>query len=195
MATFLRDPTVLQASVIAIQEPWRNEYDDTTHQPARLTHQLLHPKAVDGERARVALYVNKLIDPAKWTHTVISPDYQILHLQHLRGEQSHDLYIHNIYNEPKSPTFNLLDRELARLGHSPTIEHLVLGDMNVHHPAWGGPGTNIDNEGTELLEIADRHELELATEEGIVTWERGQSKSTIDLTFLSASLFHRLILI
>ncbi|EED13497.1 reverse transcriptase, putative [Talaromyces stipitatus ATCC 10500] len=195
MATFLRDPTVLQASVIAIQEPWRNEYDDTTHQPARLTHQLLYPKAVDGERARVALYVNKQIDPAKWTHTAISLDYQILHLRHLRGEQSYDLYIHNIYNEPKSPTLNLLDRELARLGHSQTIEHLVLGDMIVHHPAWGGPGTAIDAEGTELLEIADRHELELATEEGIVTWERGQSQSTIDLTFLSMSLFNRLILI
>lgn len=195
MATFLRDPTVLRASVIAIQEPWKNEYDDTTHQPARLTHQLLHPKATDGERARVALYVNKMIDPAKWTHTAISPDYQILHLRHLRGEQPHDLYIHNIYNELRSPTFDLLDRELTRLGHSPTIEHLVLGDMNVHHPAWGGPGTKIDNEGTELLEIADRHELELATEEGLVTWERGQSKSTIDLTFLSMSLVNRLILI
>jgi hypothetical protein len=37
--------------------------------------------------------------------------------------------------------------------------------------------------------------LELATEECVVTWERGRSKSTIDLIFLSASLFNRLILI
>jgi hypothetical protein len=197
MATFLRDPEVLKASIIAIQEPWKNEYDDTTHQPARLTHQLLHPKAVDSVRARVALYINKKIDPAMWTHTTVSPDYQILHLRHLRGDTPHNLYIHNIYNDTKSPisTFDLLHRELTRLGRSQTIEHLVIGDMNVHHPAWGGPGTKIDNEGTELLEIADRHELELATEEGIVTWERGQSKSTIDLTFLSARLFNRLILI
>jgi ribonuclease HI len=197
MATFLRDPIVLQAHVIAIQEPWSNKYDDTTHQPARMTHQLLYPKAnaSDNIRARVALYINKKIDPAKWTHIVVSFDYQILHLQYQRGEQSHDLYIHNIYNEPKSSTFNLLDRELTRLGRSQTIGHLILGDMNVHHPAWGGPGTKIDNEGTELLEIVDRHEIELATEEGIVTWERGQSKSTIDLTFLSANLFNRLILI
>jgi hypothetical protein len=75
------------------------------------------------------------------------------------------------------------------------LEHLILGDMNVHHPAWGGPGTKIDTEATELLEIVDRHEIELATEEGLITWERGQSKSTIDLTCLSASLFNRLILI
>uniref|UniRef100_A0A093V209 RNA-directed DNA polymerase from mobile element jockey n=1 Tax=Talaromyces marneffei PM1 TaxID=1077442 RepID=A0A093V209_TALMA len=58
-----------------------------------------------------------------------------------------------------------------------------------------GPGTKIDTEGTELLEIADRHEIDLATEQGMVTWERSQSKSTIDLTFLSGSLFNRLILI
>ncbi|EED18390.1 hypothetical protein TSTA_121330 [Talaromyces stipitatus ATCC 10500] len=66
--------------------------------------------------------------------------------------------------------------------------------MNVHHPAWGGPGTKIDEQATELLEIMDRHGIELATEEGLVTWERGQSQSTIDLTFLSTTLFHRLIL-
>jgi hypothetical protein len=75
MAKFLPDPAVLQASVIAIQEPWKNEYDDTTHQPAKLTHQLLHPKAVDGVRTRVALYVNKNIDPAKWIRTTVSLDY------------------------------------------------------------------------------------------------------------------------
>jgi hypothetical protein len=98
MATFLRDPQVLRASVIATQEPWRNEYDDTTHQPARLTHQLLYPKAsnYDGVPARVALYISKQIDPASWTHTVVSPDYQILHICYIRGEESRDLYIHNI---------------------------------------------------------------------------------------------------
>ena len=108
---------------------------------------------MDGVRARVALYVNKKIDPAKWTHTTVSPDYQVLRIQHLRGEEAHDLYIHNIYNEPKSPTFDLLNRELSRIGRSRTIEHLILGDMNVHHPAWGNPGTKIDSGGTDLLRM------------------------------------------
>ncbi|RAO68551.1 uncharacterized protein BHQ10_004563 [Talaromyces amestolkiae] len=195
MATFLHDPEVLKASIIAIQEPWRNEYDDTTHQPARMTHQLLHPKAMDGVRARMALYINKKIDPAMWTHTTVSPDYQILHLQHLHNETLHNLYIHNIYNNTRLSTFDLLHQELTQIRHSLTTEHLVLGDMNIHHPAWGGPGTRTDSKGTELLKIADYHDLELATEEGTVTWERGQSKSTINLTFLSMSLFNRLILI
>ena len=75
--------------------------------PARLTHQLLHPKSANGVRARVVLYINKEIDPAKWTHIIVFPDYQILHLRHLRGDQPHNLYIHNIYNEPNSPMFDL----------------------------------------------------------------------------------------
>ncbi|EED20831.1 hypothetical protein TSTA_040250 [Talaromyces stipitatus ATCC 10500] len=207
MATFLRDPRALRASVIAIQEPWRNELNNTTHQPASLTHQLLYPKPNDNndntnnnKRARMALFVNKSINPASWSHTVISPDYQILHIHYQRclhsnsNSEPHDLYIHNIYNEPRSTTFTHIDRELTRLGCSQTTAHIVLGDMNAHHPAWGGPGTKIDEQATELLEIMDRHGIELATEEGLVTWERGQSQSTIDLTFLSTTLFHRLVL-
>jgi hypothetical protein len=34
MATFLRDKKVLAANVIAVQEPWKNELQHTTHEPA-----------------------------------------------------------------------------------------------------------------------------------------------------------------
>ncbi|PCG88897.1 Endonuclease/exonuclease/phosphatase [Penicillium occitanis (nom. inval.)] len=126
MATFLRDPLVLRVSVIATQEPWRNEYDDTTHQPARLTHQLLYPKAsnYDGVPARVALYVSKQIDPASWTHIVVSPNYQILHISYVRGEESRDLYIHNVYNDTKLDTIALLDQRITQLDTTSTQEHL-----------------------------------------------------------------------
>lgn len=55
MATFLRDQNVLRADIIAIQAPWANTMSDTTHQPARMSHQLLYPKKGDhgGGRARV----------------------------------------------------------------------------------------------------------------------------------------------
>ncbi|KAJ6032617.1 hypothetical protein N7540_003349 [Penicillium herquei] len=51
MAQFLRDPDVLQADMIAIQEPWKNLYQNITYHPAKDTHKLLWP---DGEeRPRV----------------------------------------------------------------------------------------------------------------------------------------------
>ncbi|KAJ5128188.1 hypothetical protein N7448_008967 [Penicillium atrosanguineum] len=55
MAQFMRDPTVLQAGVIAIQEPGANPYQETTHHPAKKSHQLLYPQANEtgGLRTRV----------------------------------------------------------------------------------------------------------------------------------------------
>ncbi|KAJ5661392.1 uncharacterized protein N7477_009008 [Penicillium maclennaniae] len=53
MAQFMRDPTVLKAGVIAIQEPWVNPFQETTHHPAKQTHQLLYPQAHEtGENMR-----------------------------------------------------------------------------------------------------------------------------------------------
>lgn len=74
MATFLRNPNVLQADVIAVQEPWRNTLNETTHQPAARTHQLLYPKQSEtgGPETRVALYVTKKMDPSNWIYMVIS---------------------------------------------------------------------------------------------------------------------------
>ncbi|GAM42299.1 reverse transcriptase [Talaromyces pinophilus] len=164
MATFLRDPHVLRASVIATQELWHNKYNDTTHQPARLTHQLLYPKASNhnGVPTRVALYISKQINPASWTHTVVSPDYQILHIRYSQGEEPWDLYIHNIYNNTKLDTLTTLDQCISQLSTTPTTEHLIVGDINLHHLAWGGASTAIDSQAIALLESIDRHEIELA---------------------------------
>lgn len=69
----------------------------------------------------------------------------------------------------------------------------MLGDMNAHHPAWGGVGTKTDREAEELLEITNEWSLEMTTEEGKPTWTRNDQSSVIDLTFVSSSLVGRLI--
>ncbi|KAL2784222.1 hypothetical protein BJX66DRAFT_90922 [Aspergillus keveii] len=40
MADFLRRKEVLEADIIALQEPWRNPSKDNTHHPAKATHNL-----------------------------------------------------------------------------------------------------------------------------------------------------------
>jgi ribonuclease HI len=198
MATFLRDPKVLKATIIAAQEPWRNNLSDTTHQPAAATHQLLYPKSSeydDKGPPRVALFVAKSVDPDIWSHTVVSRDYQILSIRYHRGNDARVLYLHNIYNEPRSGTIQQIQRQLEQLGtNKATIDHILVGDMNAHHPAWGGPGTRIDPEAEILLEIMDRFNIELTTDEGTITWERNQQKSTLDLTLISSNLTNRMIL-
>lgn len=77
MAQFLRDPTVLQADIM-------------THHPAFGSHQLPYPTASDiGEqRARVAFYISRKINPKTWRHTVHSTDCQELEL-HVQGRKLH----------------------------------------------------------------------------------------------------------
>ncbi|KAJ6133707.1 hypothetical protein N7523_000029 [Penicillium sp. IBT 18751x] len=87
----MRDPTVLEAGVIAIQEPWANPFQETTHHPAKQSHQLLYPQADEtgGERTRVCFFVSKKLDG--WTHVVHSRDCQELRLRH----QDRELRIFN----------------------------------------------------------------------------------------------------
>lgn len=47
MATFLRDPKVRQADVIAIQEPWNNP-----HHPANQTYLLRYPKQEETQKGK-----------------------------------------------------------------------------------------------------------------------------------------------
>jgi hypothetical protein len=58
---------VLEADVIAIQEPWVNGKTKTTYQPASRTHQLLYPKQTDfeEEKVEICLLMSRELDPNK----------------------------------------------------------------------------------------------------------------------------------
>lgn len=199
MASFLREERVRGADVVTIQEPWRNRGQDTTHQPATAAFQLLYPGGIangEDEQPGVCLFVSKKIDPAKWSCQLISRDYQLLKVrrQQLYDGSWTDVFIHNIYNRPRSGTLELLGEQLRC---RPLAEHIIVGDMNAHHPRWGGPGAKQDAEGEDLLYIMDEHDLVLTTEEGEFTWQRvveGRTRqSVLDLTYMSNSIQDRLI--
>jgi hypothetical protein len=44
------------------------------------------------------------------------------------------LYLYNIYNRPRSGTIQRLRQELQALRQDRHAEHVVVGDMNAHHP-------------------------------------------------------------
>ena len=190
MALFLRDQRVLQADVIAVQEPWKNQSNDTTHQLATASLQLVYPKFKD--KPGVCMFISKKIDPGTWSCQLINKDYQILKLRKRHNDNGDwtDIFIHNIYHRPGSHTLLDLRDEIRKRSYG---EHVVLGDMNVHHSAWGGPGTTIDGEAEDLLLITDEFKLDLLTEEGKITWQRANQSSVLDLTFMSESLTHCLI--
>jgi len=62
MASFLRDPKALEYDVIAIQEPWRNPYMATTHNPISSQYYLMFPKDTREEPARICFFISKRLD-------------------------------------------------------------------------------------------------------------------------------------
>ncbi|KAJ5639865.1 uncharacterized protein N7484_007727 [Penicillium longicatenatum] len=191
MASFLRDRRVWEASLIAVQEPWKNTLSNTTHQPVSSLFQLIYPSTSPDEPPGVCLYVSKKLDPREWSCTLVDRDYQILKLRkaHTNGNWT-DLFVHNIYNRPGSGMPDKLRHELNKRKEG---EHVITGDFNAHHPVWGGPGVAAEAEAEEFLLLADQFKLDMLTECGKPTWERGGMETVIDLTWVSEELTSRLI--
>ena len=71
---------------------------------------------------------------------------------------------------------------------------ILLGDLNLHHPQWGGPYVYAEAPAEELLEITAVGGLQVATPMGAIIWQRmPSSQLTIDLTFISEGLYQRLL--
>ncbi|KAJ5638941.1 hypothetical protein N7528_001331 [Penicillium herquei] len=193
MAQFLRDPDVLRADVIAIQEPWKNPYQNTTHHPAKGTHELLWPEG--DERPRVCMFVSKKL--AKWTHYAYSKDVQELRIDTVSAGQ---LRIFNVYNEDGVwgglDTVKDVVPPVSERRRTPSIiSSLVLGDFNLHHPAWGGDTACEDPRAADIIELMDSADLDLWLQPGTVTrmGSEGQNSTSIDLVLASRALDGRLI--
>jgi Reverse transcriptase (RNA-dependent DNA polymerase)/Endonuclease-reverse transcriptase len=175
--------------VIAIQEPWLNPHALTSYCPRSCQYSLAFPK--EGH-VRTCLLINKRLAPSQWT-TSVQPDYCWIRITTDKGTVT----IHNIYSEtpPNLHTRNwntpipLLQQELQHPG-----EHLIVGDFNLHHPIWGGPGVNQWHTGSELVfELMDEYQLELITPIGLITREKSQQRSTLDLAIGTPNLAQRLV--
>jgi hypothetical protein len=77
--------------------------------------------------------------------------------------------IHNVYNVRGSNMLQLM-RQTIREAQSRYDDHIILGDMNLYHPMWGGAHVKADNEADELIELIDELGLELLTEQGLIIW-------------------------
>lgn len=63
-------------------------------------------------------------------------------------------------------------------------EHLVLGDFNLYHLAWGREdSTTIDLEAEDLIFLRSFNNLSQMIPEEIITYKEGNKKSTINLIF------------
>ncbi|KAJ6020305.1 hypothetical protein N7499_003588 [Penicillium canescens] len=188
MADFLRNPRVLEADIIAIQEPWENPYTETTHHPAKATHELVYPTTneTDGERTRVCMLVSKKI--GQWTHHAHGRDAQEVRFRVGEKGEQRELRVFNIYNPVGSiETILKLEDMLDKKGC------IVLGDFNLHHPAWGGDNAIQDANADALIELTDSADLDLWLAPGTITRDEAGHQTSIDLVFGSHDLSERFL--
>ena len=189
MAQFLREEEVVSADLIAIQEPWENPYQDSTHHPLKQTHELLYPaESETGGRARVCLFISKRL--GEHTHLVHSRDCQEVRIKSERSE----LRIINVYNDQQhGAALRLLQETLPPTREQKGVSYLILGDFNLHHPAWGGDDAPRDARAEDLLDLMESVGLDNWLAPGSVTRDQAGSQSTIDLALASYMLREQLI--
>jgi endonuclease/exonuclease/phosphatase family metal-dependent hydrolase len=186
LVLLLEDPRIQQFDMILVQEPWYNPHVQASYNLARSNFYLLFQPH---KETRVAVYISKSIPTTDWSIRYITPDLSALDITVQFTDLVRTLRIYNIYNPPPSSTLDNtgpstlpdLARDLQEHPHEHTI---VLGDINLHHPLWGGR-TMLSQHiyADRFIDITEEHNLTQLTLPGAVTWSARGSESTIDLTY------------
>jgi hypothetical protein len=129
MAPLLRDPKIAEYTIIAIQEPWLNPYQNTTHYPTEAARlfKLAWPKTPADQRPRVCTYVRRNILESDITYS--SRDVLTVCVRLREGGPR--IYIHNVYNEPNNtatPRVLELKKAIEAIKYKGDKEHIVVGD-------------------------------------------------------------------
>lgn len=179
---------ILNYDILAIQEPWKNPYSNTTN--SRL-NQYFDTYYMDSPKTRVCFFVNKRIALASYTVTYHSGDINTINL---RLPEGRTIDIHNLYNPCKgSGEKSVIPILRNLLEENKDGEHVIVGDFNSHHPKWGGNHVIADADAYELIVMTEKYRLKRTLPVGTITWRRGISESTIDLAFVTPLLRESLV--
>ena len=155
--------------IIAIQEPWLNQTTKAPYCPSRGHYRCVHGSG------RAAILVHKRHERSTWKETV-GKDWCAVTFG--RGPKAPTVWCVYSPNPLLLPWRSPLQK-LARPGPG-SGKHILVGDMNLHHPAWDRVGRRSPR--VEVLwELAKKWELELVTPWGEPTRVRhGHRDSTTD---------------
>lgn len=142
---------------------------------------------------RTCFYITKKLATTSWNVEYHNPDFQTLRL---KTEDLRVIHVYNIYNpggstaKDEGPVIEL--RQWLEI--HPQNEHIVAGDFNLHHPAWGGVEVYREERGSDtLLRIVEAHQMEQLLTPGTITYSDKGHSSTIDLVLATPLLTESLI--
>ncbi|KAI8956926.1 DNase I-like protein [Daldinia sp. FL1419] len=130
---------------------------------------------------RATIYMHKRINPKDWKketgHNWAAVSTQV---------GSDTLTVWSVYVEPDSDHRHSPLPEL--MSKNPQGMNVVVGDFNAHHPLWDKE-ERTSRYASEVLELAIRWNLKLATETGTITRQaQGHRDSTLDLAWVDERL-------
>ena len=210
MASCLQDPKCLSYDVLAIQKSWVNLYSFITHHFIKRNFHLIYPDLheVNGATVRMCFFVNNRIPLIDIETRYVSDDLIILQIRINSDANNphagnHYLQIHNIYNKPAIDPCTVLSelqtvlREEGGFGiNDPfsSLQHLIVGDFNIHHVGWKGVNAINDPRASELFILIDEFGLIFNTSKRTKTYvSRTGNEFTIDLSFATEELSQRVI--
>jgi hypothetical protein len=139
----------------------------------------------------VAFLVRNSILLSHWDVTFHTDEFNGLAATLRLETPSGSIRIHNVYNRNK-------ELDMTELFSYCPISHsdILLGDFNLHHPAWGGDNLPVvERSAKELHKLSVSCGTTCQTPRGAVTYSRSESEdkhsSTIDLTFTGVNITTR----
>lgn len=199
----LADERVRELDILAIQEPWRNERGNWRgYNPSGGAFRLI---STNTERTRAAIYLNRRLqncEVLKVEDSLVTVSVEVKWREAIRK-----IIIHSAYNRPPgSYTTTHVPEQLQAILQAVEEyrdeDQLLVGDFNLHHPAWGGPNCNQHRLATDLIAGTGSHHLQQLLEPGTITRDQTKNagtatetreRTTIDLAFSTENIRRRLI--
>src|SRR5436305_4154827 len=203
MRPLLMHSRTQMCDILLIQEPWRNPFSHTTHNPDRDTWDLVYAASPD---TRSCIFINKKrIAQDSWSVIHLEEDICGIEVRiggrgEMEGElnrlqdeetETQQIVVLSVYNpspigEEQGPVLGKL-QELYRTRD--IKQTIIMGDFNLHHLMWTGHGYHHRHQAAEhLLDFIHTNSLELVTPAGAITFDNGYAQSTIDLAICASDL-------
>jgi hypothetical protein len=135
MTSFLRNSTIKNFDIIAIQKSWINVYANTTHHFLKNNHILIYSNSIEMKKdlIRICMYVNKRIFINDLKILFRSENVMIAQI---RLHETHYLHLHNVYNESNIQLFSVLQHLRLALKLSLKKKCLIT-DLLSNNQVWG----------------------------------------------------------
>ncbi|PQE23329.1 reverse transcriptase protein [Rutstroemia sp. NJR-2017a BBW] len=177
MATLLRDPKIQEYDILALQEPWRNPFTSTTHNPISHSFHLCFPK--DSKEAPARLEVHRIYPRSYYTR-----------YYHTNSKYKRD--IEDCNTQCVQPSEVLRPPALSAYYGE---EQIILGDFNLHHELWGGRTIQTrDPESDNLIDLVEEFQLGTLLPAGTITYDDKNAQSCIDLCYGTQDIVDRIII-